>query len=100
VATPLTAHQGCTGKWGGGGGQSDVGVGEGPDADLPAMLSARYSVHSFTLEVEMTAFRAPFWPVMLNRAHANDGLGPGVDPGQCQWQGQHNADAVAAGGRL
>ncbi len=62
------------------------------------MLPARYSVHSFTLEVEMTSLFAPIWPVSvkLNRAHANDGLG--VDLGQCQ--GQHSAHAVAAGGRL
>jgi hypothetical protein len=64
VATPLTAHRGCTGAWGGGG-RGDVGVGEGPDADLPAMLPARYSVHSFTLEVEMTSLFAPIWPVSV-----------------------------------
>jgi hypothetical protein len=48
------------------------------------MLPANCSVHVFRLGVEMTSFRAPFVPVMLNGAHANDGLG--VDPGQCQWQ--------------
>ncbi len=65
------------------------------------MLPARYSVHSFMLEVEMTSLFAPIWPVSvkLNRAHANDGLG--VDPGQYQWQGgQHNVDAETACGRL